>query len=335
MLKLNSIYEGNCMDVIKTFPDKSIDCVITSPPYWQLRDYGWSGQWGLEPTFQEYLQHLWQLMTEIRRILKDEGTCWINIGDTYSGNKTGNDDPKLNDNIKKSEVNKKVQSVRDKSLCLIPHRFAIGCIDAGWICRNDIVWAKRNGMPESVTDRFSKKHEYFFFMVKSEKYYFDLDGIRDNHKTASIERYKYNFIGNPDGLDRKQSGAPQGNKNILGNMDKNGQTRTTAGLSMKTAAEKMNEFGKNPGSISDFWDIPTKGNSDKHFASYNTKLIDKPIISGTPEGGIILDPFCGTATTGVRALQLNRKFIGIEGSDAYVKIGNRKLKIELQKLKLF
>lgn len=330
-MELNKIYEGTCLEVIRTFPDKSIDCVITSPPYWQLRDYGWSGQWGMEKTFQEYLEHLWELMDEIHRVLKDTGTVWINLGDTYGSfrGKSGCHADKFERN---GRANKDVVSVKhvvdrpnkssfEKCLLLIPHRFAIGCIDKGWILRNDIIWAKRNGMPESVTDRLTKKHEYFFFMVKNEKYYFDLDGIRDNHKTASIERYKYEFNGNPDGLDRDQSGRPQGKmRNKAKESYGIGTNNFSEGLRPETHPN-----GKNPGSVSDFWDIPTKPNKDKHFASYNTALIDKPIVAGCPVGGIILDPFCGTATTGCRAIDLQRKFIGIEGSAEYVKIGNKKL----------
>ena len=299
-MEINKIYHGNCMDVIKTFPDKSIDCVITSPPYWQLRDYKWNGQWGLEPTFQLYLEHLWSLMDEVYRVLKDTGTVWINLGDTYNGNKRGNNDPKLNGAIKEnSKVLKLKGSEPDKCLLLIPHRFAIGCIDRGWIIRNDIIWAKRNGMPESVTDRFSKKKEYIFFMAKEDGYYFDIDGIRDKLKNPISVRNKASEVYG------RGSGSEQFSKGFRVGGDE--------------------EKGRNPGDVSDFWDINTKPNKDEHFASYNTKLIDKPIMSGCPKGGIILDPFCGTATTGCRAIDLQRKFIGIEGKEEYVKIGNKKL----------
>ena len=307
MFETNKIYQGNCIDVIKTFPNKSIDCVITSPPYWQLRDYGWDGQWGMENTFKKYLENLWNLMDEIFRVLKDTGTVFINLGDTYGGTGIKTE----NHNLKKCKNNTPSTGYGlgnkeiSKCLLLIPHRFAIGCIDIGWIVRNDIVWAKRNGMPESVTDRFSKKHEYFFFMVKSEKYYFDLNGIRDKNITSSNIRNK---IIESYGIELK-----------LG----------------KGIREWNNNNGKNPGSVSDFWDIPTQPNSDKHFASFNTKLIEKPIIAGCPKDGVILDPFCGTATTGCRAIDLGRKFIGIEGNKEYVKIANKKLSPYLITQQLF
>ena len=178
MIEVNKIYNEPCLETLKKMADKSIDCVITSPPYWQLRDYGYDCQWGLEPTFQEYLEHLWQMMDEIYRVLKDEGTCWINLGDTYargSRAKYAHSNQSLrskHEHLIEPNTKPNYEGL-DKCLLLIPHRFAIGCIDRGWIVRNDIIWAKRNGMPESVTDRFTKKHEYVFFMVKNEKYYFD------------------------------------------------------------------------------------------------------------------------------------------------------------------
>ena len=301
-MELNHIYQGTCLEVIKTFPDKSIDCVITSPPYWQLRDYGWDGQWGNESTFQMYLENLWSLMDEVWRVLKDTGTVWVNLGDTYNGNKKGNRSNKgyIENTIVDTFKKEKQPTIPDKCLLLIPHRFGIGCIDRGWVMRNDVIWAKRNGMPESVTDRFSKKHEYFFLMAKTDNYYFDLESIRDNHIWAKRDK-------------RSQ---------VQGGVLSGGKTATNEYGTNKVA---YNPNGKNPGSVSDFWDIPTKGNNDSHYASYNTNLIDKPIIAGCPIDGVILDPFCGTATTGCRAIDLQRKFIGIEGKKEYVTIGNKKL----------
>lgn len=288
---INKIHNGDVLEVMARIPDASVDSVITSPPYWQLRNYGYPEQWGLEPTYQEYLEHLWALMDEIWRVLKDTGTVWINLGDTYGTKSGGMASGMSNAGIPAGQIEIKQPKNIHKCLLLIPHRFAIGCIDKEWIVRNDIIWAKRNAMPESVTDRFSKKHEYIFFMTKKPKYYFDLDSIREAHSTVSIERYKYDFTGH--------------------------------------------ENGKNPGSISDFWDITTKGSSEKHYASFNFKLIEKPIIAGSPEGGIILDPFCGKGTTLVRALQLNRKVIGIDGSKEYCQIAERDINQEINQLKIF
>jgi DNA modification methylase len=313
---INKIFNEPCLETLSRMPDKSIDCVITSPPYWQLRDYGYDGQWGLEPTFQEYLEHLWEMMDDIYRVLKDEGTCWINLGDTYNNAQNSNRNglnSSLGGNVRgggEYKLPKKITKEPSKCLLLIPHRFAIGCIDRGWIVRNDIIWAKRNGMPEPVTDRFTKKHEYIFFMVKSEKYYFDLDAIREKHSIVSLNRDKYG---------RKSEYA-------------NGQA--AVGRSYE-AGEMCNPKGKNPGSVSDFWDITTKPSSNKHYASYNDELLMKPILAGCPEGGIIYDPFMGTGTTAITALRANRNFIGSEMSTEYIKICENNIAPYLQQTKLF
>ncbi len=325
--EMNEIICGNCLDVIKTLPDKSINCVITSPPYWQLRDYGWTGQWGLEKTYQEYLEHLWQLMDEIHRVLKDDGTVWVNLGDSYSSNRWTNKPSTTGVSGTFADIltTKNIKEP-DKCLLLIPHRFAIGCIDRGWILRNDIIWAKRNGMPESVTDRFSKKHEYIFLMAKQEKYYFDLDGIRDKIKYIEDSNNRQSR------WSKDYEGLNQGKRNATTKIDKD--ISENIGLprarqhreGYANNPDKVNSKGKNPGSVSDFWDIPTTPSSEKHYATFNTKLIDKPIIAGCPKDGIILDPFCGTGTTLLRAKMLGRNYIGIEGSAEYVKMANDKLK---------
>lgn len=335
-MNINQIYNEPCLDTLKKMPNDFLDCVITSPPYWQLRDYGYDGQWGLEPTFQEYLEHLWQMMDEIYRVLKSTGTVWINLGDTYNGNKTGNTSNKgyCENTVINTFKKEKIPSVRDKCLLLIPHRFAIGCIDRGWIMRNDVVWAKRNGMPESCTDRFSKKHEYFFFMVKSEKYHFDLDSIRDSIKSVSIERYKYKFTGQEGGTSNNFKGdkshlIPKTKIKFGGNKGDGNEGGIYSGNEWIPRAD-----GKNPGTISDFWDIPTKPSASEHYASYNDELIRKPILAGCPEGGLIYDPFMGTGSTAQAALRANRNFIGSEMSEKYIKICDKRLEPLLQQTKL-
>ncbi len=322
------------MKAIKEFQDESIDCIITSPPYWQLRDYGYPKQWGLEPTYQEYLEHLWQFMDECKRVLKKTGTCWINLGDTYGTTSGGSNQLAKGDKTKYGQINhdnrfaeQNKDKMLHKCLLLIPHRFAIGCIDRGWIMRNDIVWAKRNGMPESVTDRFSKKHEYIFFMAKNQNYYFDLDGIRDKHNVESLKR---ELRGNREG-NKYSSGIEKPEGVHANTTSKERKFRGYDDLD-KYISEKT---GKNPGSVSDFWDIPTKGSSEKHYASFNYKLIEKPIMAGCPKGGIILDPFCGTGTTLVRALQLGRKVIGIDGNKEYCEIAEKRINEEKQILRMF
>ena len=431
-MKINEIYNEPCLDTLRKMPNEFLDCVITSPPYWQLRDYGYDGQWGLEPTFQLYLEHLWEMMDEIYRVLKPTGTCWINLGDSYS-TQSGTNLAISKGNHKKQDsthlVNRgesgnllKDKSLPNKCLLLIPHRFAIGCIDRGWIMRNDIIWAKRNGMPESVTDRFSKKHEFFFFMVKSEKYHFNLDAIRDSIKTVSIERYKYKFTGQEGGNSNNFKGTrsliPQSKYQTIdiekehrqGMHQNRGENVIEKRPSLPTQKEfvkflrdriKMNvlvdsvdipkttiehwyrndekgfafpsvehwdiikdyldawddefesmnlkmtevlyesddinknaERGKNPGTISDFWDIPTKPSANEHYASYNDELIRKPILAGCPEGGLIYDPFMGTGSTAQAAMRAKRNFIGSEMSEKYMKICNKRLEPLLKQMQL-
>lgn len=313
-MEINKIYNEPCLETLKKMPDEFIDSVITSPPYWQLRDYGYEGQWGQEPTFHEYLENLWSMMDEIYRVLKPSGTAWINLGDSYNnsgwaGNKKDkfNDQPIVPSGTKACRGGQK--GYPNKCLVLVPHRFAIGCIDRGWILRNDIVWAKRNGMPEPVSDRFTKKHEYFFFMTKSEKYYFDLDSIRDKHKSSSLERINYGWKSNHDSI---------------GEIDTD-----------KMGDRFCNPLGKNPGDVADFWDVQTKPSTNKHYASYNDDLIKKPILSGCPEGGIIYDPFMGTGSTAEACIRANRNYIGSEMSENYINICNERLAPLKSQLKLF
>lgn len=307
--QINQIYNESCLDTLSKMPDNYLDCVITSPPYWQLRDYGYEGQWGLEPSYEQYLENLWSMMDEIYRVLKPTGTCWINLGDTYGGNNSmaSNNGRAGFGNKRETIVNRGIS----KCLMLIPHRFAIGCIDRGWIVRNDIIWAKRNGMPDSVKDRFTKKHEYFFFMVKSEKYYFDLDSIRDKHKWSDDKRN--------DGKRHQYTDNAKSNNDEW----------------IATNAVSFNPLGKNPGDVSDFWDIPTKPNRESHYAQYSDDLIKKPILAGCPEGGLIYDPFMGSGSTAEACIRANRNFIGSEMSKDYINIANKRLQPFLKQTTLF
>lgn len=344
-MELNKIYQETCLETLKRMPNSFLDCVITSPPYWQLRDYGYDGQWGLEPTFQLYLEHLWSMMDEIYRVLKPTGTVWVNLGDTYgtqSGNMRNPASSKESNHAKESIKVKQPNLNLHKCLLLIPHRFAIGCIDRGWIMRNDVVWAKRNGMPESCQDRFSKKHEFFFFMVKSEKYYFNLDAIRDKISSVSEERYKYGFTGQEGGNSNNFKGdkshlstkIPVNSAEMFGSPRARNHRQPKFGGNKSDGNDngiysgnewKPRKDGKNPGSVSDFWDVPTKPSSEKHYASYNDSLLLKPVLAGCPEGGIIYDPFMGTGSTAEVALRSKRNFIGSEMSMEYCQIAEKRL----------
>ena len=316
---INTIIEGDALKELKKFPNESIDCVITSPPYWQLRDYGFKDQWGLEKTYMMYLEKMFSLMDEIYRVLKPEGTVWVNLGDSFfgSGNGSGKspfDDAQTLIKVKAGKIvpmvanNNKENNLSPKCLTMIPHRFGVGCIERGWLVRNDIIWAKPNSLPESVRDRFSKKHEHILFLTKNPDYYFDLDAVREPYKDSSFERVQYGMTAY--GGDAKNTKGPFGKGKKGGG---------------KLTKVKLNPKGKNPGDVTDFWKISTKRGSAKHYATFNGELITKPILAGCPEGGIILDPFCGTGTTGVRALELGRNFIGIDGKKSYCNIARKNI----------
>ena len=180
-MKSNAILHGPALEQLKTLESDSVDCCVTSPPYWALRDYKILGQLGLEPTFQEYITKLIEIFNQVKRVLKKEGSCWVNMGDTYSqgdtiSNRYGLSGSTLDAPIKHKADHfsrKVVQSIPQKSLCLIPERFAIAMVDEGWILRNKIIWYKPNCMPSSAKDRFTVDWEYLFFFTKSQRYYFE------------------------------------------------------------------------------------------------------------------------------------------------------------------
>ena len=178
-MEKNKVYLGDSLETIKTFPDKSIDCVVTSPPYYGLRDYGVDGQIGLEETPEEYIDKLVSLFREIRRCLKDEGTCWVNLGDSYSGNCSRTSKGRAGMGAEREGVFTKGGGLPPKNLIGIPWRFAFAMQADGWILRQDIIWHKPNPIPESVTDRCTKAHEYIFLFSKQEKYYFDAQSIQE------------------------------------------------------------------------------------------------------------------------------------------------------------
>ncbi|MFA5395259.1 MAG: site-specific DNA-methyltransferase [Methanogenium sp.] len=293
--------------VLKTFPDKLVNCVMTSPPYWSLRDYGVEGQLGLEPTFDEYINKLCDIFDEVKRVLRDDGTCWVNIGDTYSGNKEGKTDNKISDYLKGNTKNlhKKINGVLSKSLCMIPFRFAIEMVNRGWILRNVIIWHKPNCMPSSVKDRFTVDFEYLFFFVKSKKYYFE----------TQYEKAKVGY----NDLDFR----PISNKD----RKENSKIKTSAtGASMNRQDKFIETRNKRT-----TWTINTKPFKEAHFAVYPEELCETPIKAGCPTNGIVLDPFFGAGTTGLVALKQGKQFIGIELNPEYIKIANKRLELFLKK----
>ena len=301
---INKIICGDCLSVTKEMPDECIDMVITSPPYWGLRDYGIGpDQLGLEPTPEFYIEHLTKIFNEAKRVLKKEGTLWLNIGDTYSANRTYQIGQSITVDSIAHQGMKIPDGIQAKCLLMIPERLAWSLIQNGWILRNKNIWHKRNAMPSSVTDRFSNKYEFVYMFSKSQRYYFDLDAVREPHKASSIQRDKQGYRSSPmKGRYKIPWEKRQGTEN----------------------QEFNNPKGKNPG---DVWIITTQPCpfKDVHFATFPEKLCKKAIIPGSPEGGIVLDPFCGVGTALYVAKELKRRYIGIDIKKEYCKLAEKRL----------
>ena len=353
-MELNKIYQGDSLKVLKTFPDESIDCCITSPPYWSLRDYNIEGQLGLEPTFYEYISKLCGIFDEVKRVLKKSGTCFVNLGDTYSGNKDGKTDNKVSNYLKENSSKiKKKAVITEKCLCQIPSRFAIEMADRNWILRNTIIWHKKNAMPSSVLDRFTNKYEQVFFFVKNQKYFFDGDAVRVPFETAEYSKAEYRASREerPPGIVRQREygyngkfkvenaesfGSPRARNSRKYNTAENTKIRDLEEISRKFGTRRPpgNDYERNPlgKNMGDVWTLVSDPFPEAHFATYPPSLVSPMIKSGCLLGGVILDPFFGAGTTGLVALQLNRKFVGIELSPEYVKIAEKRIHPYLNKL---
>lgn len=302
-MEKNKVYLGDSLETIKTFPDKSIDCVVTSPPYYGLRDYGVDGQIGLEETPEEYIDKLVSLFREIRRCLKDEGTCWVNLGDSYSGNCSRTSKGRAGMGAEREGVFTKGGGLPPKNLIGIPWRFAFAMQADGWILRQDIIWHKPNPMPESVTDRCTKAHEYIFLFSKQEKYYFDAQSIQEE---CIDEAYS-----NRQNTGEKERSQTQGYSKAGGHRDNSG-----------CFTKKSNYTTRNK---RDVWSVCVKPNKEAHYATYPPELITPCILAGCPEQGIVLDPFMGSGTTGIVARTFNRNYVGCELNPEYHKMSERRI----------
>ena len=319
-MKLNRILQGNVLDRMKDLPDRSIQCVVTSPPYWGLRDYGSDGQLGLEETPEEFVENLVKVFREVKKVLKDDGTVWLNLGDSYYGggwkgaslNKNSGDIQKAHKGTHCGESIKhdpKHPIIKTKDLVGIPWRVAFALQADGWYLRQDIIWHKPNPMPESVTDRCTKSHEYIFLLSKSAKYFYDADAIREPLAASTLNDIRIGC----------KSSRPNSKAHELVKQGAHGSGGI--GDPTKTRAELTNLAGRNKRSV---WKINTQPYKEAHFAVFPEELPTLCIKAGSDEGDVVLDPFFGSGTTGWVAQRLGRKWIGIELNPEYIKIAEKR-----------
>ncbi|CAM5360479.1 site-specific DNA-methyltransferase [Streptomyces viridochromogenes] len=324
-----TLWLGDALETLRQMPDGSVSCVVTSPPYYALRDYGAEGQYGLEATPGEYVDRMRAVFTEVHRVLVNDGTLWLNLGDSYSSGRgalntnfnerwhgEGNSGRRKQERGRPSRrrdragvaaSRRAVTGLPPKNLMMMPERLALHLQDDGWILRNKIIWRKPNAMPSSVKDRLSNCYEHLFLFVKVQKYWFDLDAIREPHKMRRQRR--------PNGHKSRQR---------LGALP--AQTHSTS--QRDELGFDGHHLGRNPG---DVWSISTKPYPDAHFATFPIDLPLRCISAGCRNGGSVLDPFSGAGTTGVAARQLGRRYTGIDLNSSYHDLAVRRLGLDLRR----
>lgn len=287
-----TLHLGDTLQVLRSMPDGSVNMICTSPPYYGLRDYGTEGQYGLEATPAAYVETMRDVFREARRVLADDGTLWLNLGDSYVAGPPGK---RRSSGLQgRSQAVTTPEGLGDKTRCgmpeknlmMIPVRVALALQDDCWLLRNDIIWARPNAMPESVADRLSTRYEHVFLFAKQSRYWFDLDAIREPHKAPGRRAGAGAFAGRNVNHPRTATG------------DYTGQ----------------HPNGRNPG---DIWEIATRPYPAAHFATFPIDLPLRCIKAGCKPGGTVLDPFSGSGTTGEAARRLGRRYVGIDLNAAY------------------
>jgi DNA modification methylase len=307
---LNKIIQSEAIAGLQKLPDQSINCCVTSPPYWGLRDYGMPDQIGLEATPEEYIEKLVAVFREVKRVLRDDGTLWVNMGDSYAsgamtphaGQRKDRDQSGMSGIIRKPTV-----GLKQKDLVGIPWMLAFALRAYGWYLRQDIIWSKPNPMPESVTDRCTKAHEYIFLLSKSHKYYFDQDSIKQPPAESTIGRGAVSFGGEKGRNYKPDYSDP----NFRNGSDQWG---------------RMYQYKDGDVNRRSVWTVATKPFKEAHFATFPEELIIPCIKAGCPQDGIVLDPFMGAGTTAIVAYNSLRNFVGVELNPDYIKIAEKRLK---------
>jgi DNA methylase N-4/N-6 len=322
---INNLLIGDCRNILPTLPEKLVQCVVTSPPYFRLRDYGVEGQIGLEDSVEDYVNSLVNVFREVKRILKDDGSLWLNLGDSYAGSGKNRNAKGIDYGIKEEYedahhkgrrrgIIKKTPlsgKLKHKDLIGVPWRVAFALQDDGWYLRQDIIWNKPNVMPEAVKDRCTKSHEYIFLLSKNKKYYFDYKAIQEksvsykdifkNDSKVSAIHSKYN-LRRDDKRDVIKHSHPQKR------------------LNRKDSCYDITKRNKR-----DVWTVNTKPYTEAHFAVFPPALIQPCILAGSREGDIILDPFFGSGTVAEVAALFNRNWIGIDINEEYTPLYKKRL----------
>ena len=307
-----TLWHGDALDVLRGLPDGSVDCCVTSPPYFGLRDYGVDGQLGAEPSPTEYVEAMRAVFAEVRRVLADDGTLWLNLGDSYYSGKGAPTQPDLKNEARRPGVRSLDKGGADwakpKNLLGIPWRVAFALQDDGWILRNSIIWHKPNAMPESITDRLSTRHENVFMLSKSRRYWFDLDPIREPVVTSRPEALSW-------ARDSKEADVPGQSMRQHRSAREHGKASGTNTKPTGKRHTAQDERGRNPG---DVWSIPTTPFPGAHFAVFPSALAERCILAGCKPGGVVLDPFSGSGTTGMAAGKHGRRYVGIDLNAEYL-----------------
>ncbi len=358
MKHLNVIFNENCLTGLARLEDESVDCCVTSPPYFGLRNYGHPDQLGLEETPEEYIAAMVKVFREVKRVLKDAGTLWLNIGDSYCGTSTGSGNQKSStlQGGKKNQIEggkrpdkKPNGDIKSKDLIGIPWMLAFALRADGWYLRQDIIWAKPNPMPESVTDRCTKSHEYIFLLSKQQRYYYDHVAIMQESKDPKddIQRMNASRVGDKSNPNELKNGLRPRNwngssfdtgktgemKHTNGHLRKSGnkERKDRPGAPEGTGRHQMGSVpwegtGANKRSV---WTVTTKPFKEAHFATFPEELIVDMIKAGCRPDGLVLDVFMGAGTTALVSRKLGRNYVGFEINPEYIKIAEKRLSDQL------
>ena len=308
-METDRILCGDALEMLRTLPDNSVHCCVTSPPYYALRDYGVDGHIGREDTPAQYVARLTDVFSEVRRVLRPSGTLWLNIADTYAGKGNQGDsvDPKYPNGRTGQTVaiNRRVEGCKAKDMIGIPWMLAFALRDSGWYLRSDIIWMKANPMPESCKDRPSRCYEHVFLLTKSRSYYYDAAAIAEPVAESTPMRMRRKF-----GKNKYSAGIPGQAHQHLNDYRPNGY------------AEEDIPLLRNKRDVWQINSVPYKG---AHFAAYPPKLVETCLLAGCPQDGIVLDPFLGSGTTAAVAKQMGRHYIGIELNPDYCELAKQRI----------